>query len=397
MNTICRLLFQNAANMSWVPDETVALVVTSPPYPMIEMWDELFCTQDPKITEHLENNRGKAAFEGMHGLLDRVWKEVYRVLIPGGIACINIGDATRKVGDEFQMFPNHARILSAFSDLGFCVLPEIIWRKQTNAPNKFMGSGMLPAGAYVTLEHEFILVVRKGGKRDFSSDRQKANRQKSAYFWEERNHWFSDVWMDIKGASQVMAQKQGRKRNAAFPYEISHRLVAMYSVLGDTVLDPFLGTGTTLFSAMALGRNGIGYELDKSLAPVIQETALDFTRFQHMTLRNRLLRHAEFIRRQNQEGKPAKYVNEFYGFAVKTRQEQNLRLPVIKSIRMLSDDRIEVDYHKDDSEETRHIRAGLNSSETLSVPPMPGPRNPGKKPGKKPKNVQKAVQKSLFQ
>ncbi|MFW6335242.1 MAG: DNA methyltransferase, partial [Desulfosalsimonas sp.] len=111
--------------------------------------------------------------------------------------CVNIGDAVRKLGDSFSLYPNHSEIIRAFLSRGLTPLPAIIWRKQTNAPNKFMGSGMLPAGAYVTLEHEYVLIFRKGAKRQFATPAQKLNRKKSAIFWEERNQWYSDVWFDL--------------------------------------------------------------------------------------------------------------------------------------------------------------------------------------------------------
>ena len=93
-----------------------------------------------------------------------------------------IGDATRSLDKNFALFSNHARIISGCLNIGLQNLPNIIWRKQTNAPNKFMGSGMLPPGAYVTLEHEFILIFRKGRKREFKTDEEKLNRQESSFF-----------------------------------------------------------------------------------------------------------------------------------------------------------------------------------------------------------------------
>ena len=105
----------------------------------------------------MDDGDGNSAFELMHRLFHNMWGEVFRVLKYGGIACINIGDATRTIHKHFRLYLNHARILSKCIELGFSNLPNIIWRKQTNAPNKFMGSGMLPPGAYVTLEHEYVL------------------------------------------------------------------------------------------------------------------------------------------------------------------------------------------------------------------------------------------------
>ncbi len=97
----------------------------------------------------------------MHDILNRAWEECHRVLSDNGFVCINIGDATRTLGKEFRLFPNHAAIIDFFLKKGCCALPDIHWRKPTNAPNKFMGSGMYPAGAYVTYEHEYILIFRK--------------------------------------------------------------------------------------------------------------------------------------------------------------------------------------------------------------------------------------------
>ena len=146
--------FVDAAKMNQLENGSVNLVVTSPPYPMIQMWDEIFAKSNPEITKLLANDDGWGAFEEMHLVMDKVWAECHRVTSEGGFVCINIGDATRSIGGEFAMYTNRARIDVKMRALGFTPLPDILWRKQSNAPNKFMGSGMLPAGAYVTYEHE---------------------------------------------------------------------------------------------------------------------------------------------------------------------------------------------------------------------------------------------------
>ncbi|TFG58527.1 MAG: site-specific DNA-methyltransferase, partial [Spirochaetales bacterium] len=271
-STIHRYAGSDARDMTSLPEESVHLILTSPPYPMIQMWDEQFAALNPRIEAVLQREEGREAFELMHQELDKAWAESHRVLVPGGFICINIGDAARSTGGNFGLFPNHARILSSAGRLGFQVLPLILWRKQTNAPNKFMGSGMLPAGAYVTLEHEYILVLRKGGKRVFASQEDRRNRQESALFWEERNRWYSDVW-DFKGARQALGTAGARSRSAAFPFELAYRLTCMFSCKQDTVLDPFLGTGTTMQAAAALERNSAGFELDESLADSALEGA----------------------------------------------------------------------------------------------------------------------------
>jgi modification methylase len=238
--------------MTGVPLGSVALVVTSPPYPMIPQWDALFA------------GWGATEFEGMHRQLDRVWAGCHRALIPGGILAVNIGDALRTVSDEFRLWPNHVRVVAAAENLGFRSLPYILWKKPTNKPNAFLGSGFLPPNAYVTLDCEFILLFRKGPLRRLPSG--SPARLASRYRKEERDVWFSQVWEGIHGVPQA----RGGSRSGAFPPEIPHRLIRMFSIVGDDVLDPFAGTGTTLWEASNLGRNAIGIELDPELATELE-------------------------------------------------------------------------------------------------------------------------------
>ena len=172
METIHKILTADSRDLGAIAGDSVDLIVTSPPYPMIEMWDEVFSALNPKIGQAIADGKGRAAFDMMHYELDKAWQEVVRVLKEGGWVCINIGAATRRVGDGFQLYSNHSRITSALFSLGLDSLPIVLWRKQTNAPNKFMGSGMLPAGAYVTLEHEYIIIMRKKCKRVFETDQE---------------------------------------------------------------------------------------------------------------------------------------------------------------------------------------------------------------------------------
>jgi hypothetical protein len=236
------------------------------------------------------------------------------------------------------------RILQTALDLGFSTLPCILWRKQTNAPNKFMGSGMLPAGAYVTLEHEYILILRKGPKRNFKTEEDKRIRRESAVFWEERNRWFSDVWFDIKGTLQALDDKDARLRSAAYPFEVAYRLVNMYSVKGDTVLDPFLGTGTTTIAAIASGRNSIGYEIDRSLENVIDRIKDVIIDSSGQHIRKRLARYIEFVIQRRKTNGRFKYDNLHYGFPVTTVQEKELLLNDPLKIIVLEKDCFEVEY-----------------------------------------------------
>lgn len=145
--TTHKIIVGDSQNLASIPTSSVQLIVTSPPYPMIEMWDEVFSRQDPTIKMALEAGDGLSAYYKMHAILNGVWAECDRVLMENGFICINIGDATRTIHDNFQLYSNHTQIITAFQNMGYCVLPDIHWRKQSNAPNKFMGSGMYPAGA----------------------------------------------------------------------------------------------------------------------------------------------------------------------------------------------------------------------------------------------------------
>ncbi len=341
METHHRLVVGSAASMTGIGDATVDLVVTSPPYPMIEMWDASFVAQEPRIAAHLDDGDGTAAFELMHAVLDAVWAECSRVLRPGGFACINIGDATRSIGGGFRLYTNHVRIAGRCEALGFQSLPTVLWRKQTNAPNKFMGSGMLPSGAYVTLEHEHVLILRKGGKRVFGPE-EKQRRMRSAFFWEERNVWFSDVW-DFKGVQQQLGSADARSRSGAFPFELPFRLISMYSMQGDVILDPFAGTGTTMAAAIACGRSSVSLELDAALAPVVRATIERAAAggsggggsdaLNERQLR-RLRDHGEFVREfRERRGCEPGYTNAPHGFPVVTRQETGLVIPGVTGVR----------------------------------------------------------------
>ena len=309
--------------MSHLAEGDVNLVVTSPPYPMIEMWDKVFSLADPSIEGLLAADDGWGAFERMHQVLDKIWAECYRVTSEGGFVCINVGDATRSIGGEFAMYTNRARIDQSMRRLGFTPLPDILWRKQSNAPNKFMGSGMLPAGAYVTYEHEYIAIYRKGGKRLFRTPQDKQLRRESAFFWEERNIWFSDLW-DLKGASQKLNGQEARSRSAAYPYELPFRLIAMLSVVGDTVLDPFMGTGSTHAAAIALRRNSVGYEIETSFEDIIEETKLAAVDWGQKRQQQRIDDHITFVKEREASGKDVKHFNEHHQVKVMTSQEKEL-------------------------------------------------------------------------
>ena len=278
MHTQHRIILGNSQHMTELADGSVQLMVTSPPYPMIAMWDRLFADADPRIAELWqkleENSREETVrqiYDAMHDYLAKVWSETHRVLCDGGIAAINIGDATRSVNGKFQLFPNHARIIEICEKIGFTTLPYILWKKPTTKPmykgkGAFLGSGFLPPNAYVTLDCEFILIFRKGKLRRFEPHDKR--RYDSAFTKAQRDEWFSQIW-NLKGARQTADELE--RRTAAYPEEIAERLIKMFSIKGELVLDPFLGSGTTTKIAMQNERSSVGYETDQSLLPVIEK------------------------------------------------------------------------------------------------------------------------------
>lgn len=239
-------------------DGSVHLVVTSPPYPMIEMWDDAFARWTGVAPDDAR------FFAASHEALSRVWRECARVLAPGGIAAVNIGDACRGGPDGFRLWANHVEVSRACEDAGLVPLVPILWKKPTNRPNAFLGSGFLPPNAYVTLDCEHILLFRKGAPRRFPP--KDLLRYASEISKAERDAWFTQVW-DMRGARQDRSDLA--RRTAAFPDAVPDRLVRMFSALGDVVLDPFAGTGTTMRVAAAAGRRAVGMEVEQALAPLL--------------------------------------------------------------------------------------------------------------------------------
>ena len=278
LQTQHKIIIGNSQKMPEIPDCSIHLMVTSPPYPMIQMWDHQFSESDPKIAmlwKNLETNPQQETiaqiYNAMHKNLAEVWKETYRVLIEGGIACINIGDATRTMNSSFRVYPNHARVIEHCECIGFTSLPYILWKKPTTKPmykgkGAFLGSGFLPPNAYVTLDCEYILIFRKGKLRHFPP--KDHLRYDSALTKKQRDEWFSQIWA-VTGSRQTADALE--RRTAAYPEEIANRLIKMFSVKGDTVLDPFLGSGTTTKAAIQNYRNSIGYEIDPNLLPTIKK------------------------------------------------------------------------------------------------------------------------------
>jgi DNA modification methylase len=308
-------------------NKNIDLILTSPPYPMIEMWDQCFVEQNPEIADHLAKGNGIIAWTLMTKVLEEIITKSTTYLNPGGFLIINIGDATRTL-NNFALYPTHSLLdYHCVKTLGLTRLPCILWSKPSNKPNKYMGSGMLPGGAYATLEHEYILIYRKGNKREFD----KENRRKSAFFWEERNKWFSDNW-SILGANQKL--NLVREKSAAFPHELAYRLIAMYTCYDDVVLDPFSGIGTTCLAAMHLNRNSIGIESHRLLVDQSLKRLLASKDFCNGYTRERLTRHIQFV---NHSNKKHIHINKHYGFKVMTKHEESIIFKEITEIQQSED------------------------------------------------------------
>jgi DNA modification methylase len=245
--TIHRLILGDARDMSFVPDSSVHLVVTSPPYWKLKRYNE-----NPQQLGHIED------YESFIEDLGKVWKAVYRILVPGGRLVCVVGDVclSRRANGRHVVVPLHADICVSCRRIGFDNLNPIIWYKIANANyevnngTKFLGKPYEP-NAIIKNDIEFILMQRKpGGYRKPTE----AQRRQSMIDKKDYGTWFRQFW-NITGAST-------RQHPAPFPLELAHRLVRMFSFYGDTVLDPFCGTGTTMVAALRTNRNSIGIEID---------------------------------------------------------------------------------------------------------------------------------------
>jgi modification methylase len=246
-STTHRLILGDARDLSVIQDESVHLVVTSPPYWKLKRYNE-----NPDQLGHISD------YEQFLGELNKVWRGAYRVLVPGGRLVCVVGDVclSRRENGRHLVMPLHADIAVACRKIGFDNLNPIIWYKISNANyevsngSKFLGKPYEP-NAIIKNDIEFILMQRKPGGYRKPTDEQ---RKLSMIDKKDYAEWFRQFWT-ITGAST-------RQHPAPFPFELAYRLVRMFSFHGDTVLDPFCGTGTTMLAAMRSGRNSIGLEID---------------------------------------------------------------------------------------------------------------------------------------
>ncbi|MEN3045315.1 MAG: site-specific DNA-methyltransferase, partial [Candidatus Hydrothermales bacterium] len=235
-------------------DETIDLIVTSPPY-----WN----LKDYNVENQIGFN------QSLHDYLKDlfiVWAECFRVLRAGARLCVNVGDIFLRTSiyGFHKIVPIHAEIVIQAEKIGFDYMGAIIWQKRTNkrttGGSSFMGSYPYPSNGMIEIDYEFILIFKKCGKSKKVSQEIK---KQSGLTKEEWRDYFNGHWA-IPGVKQ-------RGHCAMFPLEIPLRLIKMFSFVGDVVLDPFLGSGTTLQAAYILKRNGIGYEINKNYLNLIQE------------------------------------------------------------------------------------------------------------------------------
>lgn len=242
----------DARKLDWIEDESVHLVVTSPPYFNLKRYNE----GDNQLG-HIDD------YKSFLDELDCVWSHCYRSLVPGGRLVCNVGDvciARRQNHGRHHVIPLHADISVRAREIGFDYLTPIIWHKISNAQFEAAGNGAGFLGkpyepnAILKNDIEYILMLRKPGAYRKPTDEQRATSRLSK---EEQADWFQPIWTGLTGAST-------KNHPAPYPIELAYRLVRMFSFTGDVVLDPFNGTGTTTVAAIRANRNSIGNELDKS-------------------------------------------------------------------------------------------------------------------------------------
>ncbi len=225
---INKIFCKSSESIDELPENSIHLMITSPPY---------------NVTKEYDNNLSLGEYVE---LLNRVWKETYRVLVPGGRACINIANLGRK-----PYIPLHSHIIEGMQELGFLMRGEIIWNKaSSSSPSTAWGTWLSAANPVLRDIHEYILIF---SKETFS--RKRKNKEatiKKKQFLE----WTKSVWT----FPAVSAKQIGHP--APFPEELPHRLIQLYTFKNDIILDPFVGSGTTCLAAIKDNRFYIGYDID---------------------------------------------------------------------------------------------------------------------------------------
>ena len=238
-----RIFCKTSEKMEELPDNSIHLMVTSPPYNVGKEYDKNFT-----LEEYLQ-------------FLKRVWKEIYRVVVPGGRVCINIANLGRK-----PYIPLHTFIVRDMLELGFLMRGEIIWNKAlSSSPSTAWGSWLSAANPTLRDVHEYILVFSKGkfGRDNF-------DKRKNTISKEEFLEFTKSVWT----FPAESARKIGHP--APFPVELPYRFIQLYTFEGDIVLDPFIGSGQTAIAAIKTGRHYIGYDIDKEYVKLAEKRIKEY-------------------------------------------------------------------------------------------------------------------------
>ncbi len=249
-----KVIFGDSRSLNKIKDKSVQLIVTSPPY-----WQ----LKDYGTDDQIGFND---SYEAYINNLNLVWQECYRVLSDGCRLCINIGDqfARSVYYGRYKVIPIRTEIIRFCETLGMDYMGAIIWQKtttmNTSGGGAVMGSFPYPRNGILKIDYEFILIFKKLGN---SPKPTKDKKEQSAMTKEEWKEYFSSHW-NFNGVKQM-------GHIAMFPEELPKRLIKMFSFVGETVFDPFAGSGTTLLAAKNLNRNSIGYEINKDFAPIISE------------------------------------------------------------------------------------------------------------------------------
>ncbi len=253
--TIQKICAKDSTKMDDIPDNSIHLMITSPPYFNAKMYSK----------EPMENDLGNISdIDEWFEKISEVWKEVFRVLQPGRKAFINIMNLPIRIENgSFRTLNLTGRTIDVCEKTGFIFKRDIIWHK-TNAVRAHFGTYPYPGGILINNMHEFILEFGKPECKGFNKYGHLTQEQK------EQSKLDKEFWLSIKKSDVWVMKPQlsGDKRThvAPFPYELPYRLIKAFSYIGETVLDPFLGSGIALKAAADLKRNGIGYEINPEIA-----------------------------------------------------------------------------------------------------------------------------------
>ena len=254
MKPWAKIVIGDSRKMIELKDGEVDLIITSPPY-----WH----IKDYGVPGQI--GYGQTLHEYLKDLY-RVWEECFRVLKPGRRLCINIGDqfARSVIYGKYKVIPLHAEIILQCEKIGFDYMGAIIWQKKTSMNTtggaNVMGSYPYPPNGMIEIDYEFVLIFKKPGRGENISHQIKEISKLTKEEWKE---YFSGHWK-FGGERQI-------NHEAMFPEELPRRLIKMYSFVGETVLDPFLGSGTTVKVALELKRNAIGYEINENFLEIIKK------------------------------------------------------------------------------------------------------------------------------